>query len=120
MTRRDAEAILGISGTTQTRRAVRPSLATGDRTCVYRGWALASAGKAVEGLALAEEGISFLERSGGRIFLSRVYGTIAEIYPILGRYADGLEAGGGSAAHRVRYWRVVLPASAVPNSRKID
>jgi class 3 adenylate cyclase/tetratricopeptide (TPR) repeat protein len=57
---------------------------------VYRGWALASAGKAVEGLALAEEGISFLERSGGRIFLSRVYGTIAEIYLILGRYADGL------------------------------
>ena len=44
----------------------------------------------MEGLALAEEGISFLERSGARIFLSRVYGTIAEIYLILGRYADGL------------------------------
>ena len=37
---------------------------------VYRGWALASAGKAVEGLALAEEGITLLERSGTRIFLS--------------------------------------------------
>ena len=44
----------------------------------------------MEGLALAEEGISFLERSGTRIFLSRIYGTIAEIYLILGRYADGL------------------------------
>lgn len=57
---------------------------------VYRGWALASAGKAVEGLALAEEGIALLERFGTRIFLSRNYGAIAEIYLILGRYADGL------------------------------
>jgi class 3 adenylate cyclase/tetratricopeptide (TPR) repeat protein len=57
---------------------------------VYRGWALASAGKAVEGLALAEEGITLLERSGTRIFLSRNYCAIAEIYLILGRYADGL------------------------------
>ena len=57
---------------------------------VYRGWALASAGKAVEGLALAEEGITLLERFGTRIFLSRNYCAIAEIYLILGRYADGL------------------------------
>lgn len=57
---------------------------------VYRGWALASAGNAVEGLALAEEGLSFLERSGARIFLSRAYGAIAEIYLSSGRYADGL------------------------------
>ena len=57
---------------------------------VYRGWALASAGKAVEGLALAEEGITLLERAGTRIFLSRNYCAIAEIYLILGRYADGL------------------------------
>ena len=57
---------------------------------VYRGWALASVGNAVEGLALAEEGVSFLERSGTRIFQSRSYGAIAEIYLVLGRYADGL------------------------------
>jgi tetratricopeptide (TPR) repeat protein len=57
---------------------------------VYRGWALASSGNAVEGLALAEEGITLLERSGTRIFLSRTYCAIAEAYLIVGRYADGL------------------------------
>jgi class 3 adenylate cyclase/tetratricopeptide (TPR) repeat protein len=57
---------------------------------VYRGWALASSGKEVDGLALAEQGITLLERSGTRIFLSRAYCAIAEIYLMLGRYADGL------------------------------
>jgi len=57
---------------------------------MYRGWALASSGYAVEGLALAEEGITLLERSGTRIVLSRAYGAIAEVYLIAGRYADGL------------------------------
>jgi class 3 adenylate cyclase/tetratricopeptide (TPR) repeat protein len=57
---------------------------------VYRGWALASSGNAVDGLALAEEGIALLERSGTRIFLSRTYGVIAEIYLIAGQYAKGL------------------------------
>jgi len=57
---------------------------------VYRGWALASSGCAGEGLALAEEGMTLLERSGTRIVLSRAYGAIAEVYLIVGRYADGL------------------------------
>ena len=57
---------------------------------VYRGWALASSGYAVEGLALAEEGITLLERSGTRIVLSRTHGAIAEVYLIVGQYADGL------------------------------
>ena len=57
---------------------------------LYRGWALASSGNGVEGLALAEQGIAALERSGTRIFLSRAYCTLAEIYSIVGRCADGL------------------------------
>ena len=57
---------------------------------VYRGWALASSGNAAEGLALAEQGITLLERSGTRIFLSRAYRAIAEVYLMVGRYADGL------------------------------
>jgi len=57
---------------------------------VYRGWALACSEKAVEGLELAEQGIALLERSGTRIFLSRGYSAIADIYLMLGRYADGL------------------------------
>jgi class 3 adenylate cyclase/tetratricopeptide (TPR) repeat protein len=57
---------------------------------VYRGWALACSDKAVEGLELAEQGITLLERSGHRIFLSRGYSAIADIYLMLGRYADGL------------------------------
>jgi predicted ATPase len=57
---------------------------------VYRGWAVASSGDSTEGLVLAEEGISLLQRSGARIFLSRIHGAIAEIYLIAGRYADGL------------------------------
>ena len=39
---------------------------------VYRGWALASSGNEKEGLALAEEGVTLLERSGARVFLSRL------------------------------------------------
>jgi class 3 adenylate cyclase/predicted ATPase len=57
---------------------------------VYRGWALASSGNEVEGLALAEEGVTLLERSGARVFLSRTYGVIAEVHLIAGRHADGL------------------------------
>ena len=57
---------------------------------VYRGWALASSGNEAEGLALAEEGATLLERSGARVFLSRTYGVIAEVHLIAGRYADGL------------------------------
>jgi class 3 adenylate cyclase/tetratricopeptide (TPR) repeat protein len=57
---------------------------------VYRGWALACSDKAVEGLEFAEQGITLLERSGTRIFLSRGYSAIADIYLMLGRYADGL------------------------------
>jgi class 3 adenylate cyclase/tetratricopeptide (TPR) repeat protein len=57
---------------------------------VYRGWALASSGNEREGLALAEEGVTLLERSGARVFLSRTYGVIAEVHLIAGRYADGL------------------------------
>ena len=44
----------------------------------------------MEGLALAEEGITLLERSGTQIFLSRTHCAIAEVYLIVGRYADGL------------------------------
>lgn len=57
---------------------------------VYRGWALAASGNVAEGLALAEEGARTLERSGYRIFLSRVYGYIAEIHLMGERYAEGL------------------------------
>ena len=56
----------------------------------YRGWALASSGMPVEGLALAKEAAGLLERSGARIFLSRVYGVIAEINLIAGRHVEGL------------------------------
>ena len=56
---------------------------------VYRGWALASSGSEKEGLALAEEGVTLLDRSGARVFLSRSYGVIAEVHLIAGRYADG-------------------------------
>jgi predicted ATPase len=58
---------------------------------VYRGWALTSSGKATEGLALAEEGIAFLEQSGVRIFQSRTYCAIAEAYFTAGRYVEGLK-----------------------------
>jgi len=57
---------------------------------VYRGWALASSGNDKEGLALSEEGVTLLERSGARVFLSRTYGVIAEVHLIAGRYDDGL------------------------------
>lgn len=56
----------------------------------YRGWALASSGTAAEGLVLAKEGAGLVERSGTRIFLSRIYGVIAEIDLMGGRYTDGL------------------------------
>lgn len=56
----------------------------------YRGWALASSGMPAEGLAPAKEAAGLLERSGTRIFLSRVYGVIAEIYLMGGQYAEGL------------------------------
>jgi class 3 adenylate cyclase/tetratricopeptide (TPR) repeat protein len=56
----------------------------------YRGWALASSGMPAEGLAPAKEAAALLERSGTRIFLSRVYGVIAEIDLMGGRYAEGL------------------------------
>ena len=58
---------------------------------VYRGWALALSERALEGLELAKRGVTLLEQSGTRIFLSRSYSTIADIYLMLGRYADGLE-----------------------------
>ena len=58
---------------------------------VYHGWALASSGNAIEGLALSEEGITLLERSGARIFLSRAYCLVAEVYFTVGRHADGLK-----------------------------
>ncbi len=58
---------------------------------VYRGWALVSAGKNKEGLALALEGVAQLERLGTRVFLSRAYCLVAEAYLIVGQYADGLE-----------------------------
>lgn len=57
---------------------------------VYRGWALACLERGVEGLELAEQGVTLLERSGMRIFLSRGYSAIADIYLMLGRYDDGL------------------------------
>jgi hypothetical protein len=57
---------------------------------VYRGWALASSGNGLEGLTLAEEGIALLERSGLQISLPRTYCALADIYLIVGRYADGL------------------------------
>jgi class 3 adenylate cyclase/tetratricopeptide (TPR) repeat protein len=57
---------------------------------IYRGWALASSGRAEEGLALATEGAGLLERTGNRIFLSRAYGVIAEIHLVIGRYREGL------------------------------
>ena len=44
-----------------------------------------------EGLELANEAVGLLERSGARMYLSRVYGVIAEIDLIGGRYAEGLE-----------------------------
>lgn len=44
----------------------------------------------MEGLELAEQGVTLLERSGMRIFLSRGYSAIADIYLMLGRYDDGL------------------------------
>ena len=58
---------------------------------VYRGWALASSGYAVDGLELAEQGVALLERSGTRFVLSRAYGLIAEIRLIAGQYVEGLE-----------------------------
>jgi len=58
---------------------------------VYRGWALVSAGKNVEGVALALEGMARLERLGARVFLSRAYCLVAEVYLIVGQYAEGLE-----------------------------
>ena len=45
----------------------------------YRGWALAYSGMPTEGLELANEAVALLERSGARMYLSRVYGVIAEI-----------------------------------------
>jgi hypothetical protein len=45
----------------------------------YRGWALAYSGMPTEGLELANEAVGLLERSGARMYLSRVYGVIAEI-----------------------------------------
>ena len=56
----------------------------------YRGWALAYSGMPTEGLELANEAVGLLERSGARMYLSRVYGVIAEIDLIRGRYAEGL------------------------------
>ena len=58
---------------------------------VYHGWALASSGNAIEGVALSKEGITLLERSGARIFLSRAYCLVAEVYFTVGRHADGLK-----------------------------
>jgi class 3 adenylate cyclase/tetratricopeptide (TPR) repeat protein len=57
---------------------------------VYRGWALVSAGKKTEGIALAMEGMAQLERLGARVFLSRAYCLVAESYLIVGQYAEGL------------------------------
>jgi predicted ATPase len=58
---------------------------------VYRGWALVSTGKHIEGMALALEGVAQLERLGGRMFLSRTYCLVAEAHLIVGQYAEGLE-----------------------------
>lgn len=57
---------------------------------VYRGWALVSAGKNAEGIALALEGMAQLERLGARVFLSRAHCLVAESYLIVGQYAEGL------------------------------
>lgn len=57
---------------------------------LYRGWALAYSGRGDEGLALATEGAGLLERTGNRIFLSRAYGAIAEIYLVIGNCREGL------------------------------
>ncbi len=58
---------------------------------VYRGWALVSAEKNVEGVTLALEGVTQLERLGARVFLSRACCLVAEAHLIVGQHAEGLE-----------------------------
>ncbi len=57
---------------------------------VFRGWALAVSGNIAEGLALAHEGIEWLERSANKGFLARLYLPVAEAYFFAGRHAEGL------------------------------
>jgi predicted ATPase len=57
---------------------------------VFRGWALAASGNIAEGLALADEGIEWLERSANKAFLARLYLPAAEAYFLAGRHAEGL------------------------------
>jgi predicted ATPase len=58
---------------------------------VVRGWAIAVSGNVAEGLALADEGIAWLERSANRGFLARLYAPLAETYFLAGRHAEGLQ-----------------------------
>jgi predicted ATPase len=57
---------------------------------VFRGWAMAASGNIAEGLALAHEGIEWLERSANKGFLARLYLPVADAYLFAGRHAEGL------------------------------
>jgi len=56
----------------------------------FRGWALALSGNYAEGLALAHEGIDWLEQSANKGFLARLYLPVAEAYFFAGRHTEGL------------------------------
>ena len=74
---------------TETRRAVRASPAAGDGTCVSR-LGIGVGGEGGGGSCARRGRNNSLERFGTRIVPSRTYCAIAEIYLIVGRYADGL------------------------------
>jgi len=85
----DVEAVLrNTSEILELSRDLPQQRATG---LVFRGWALVASGNILEGLALAHEGIDWLERSANKGFLARLYLPVAEAYFFAGRHAEGLQ-----------------------------
>jgi predicted ATPase len=58
---------------------------------VFRGWALAQSGAAMDGVALLQEALEFRSRSGARLAETRSLGFIGECLLAAGQYADALE-----------------------------
>ncbi|MBV8505496.1 MAG: hypothetical protein JOZ11_06780 [Alphaproteobacteria bacterium] len=58
---------------------------------IFRGWALAQSGAAMDGAALLQEALEFRSRSGARLAETRTLGFIGECLLAAGRYADALE-----------------------------
>ena len=58
---------------------------------IFRGWALAQSGTAMDGIALLKETLEFRSQSGARLAETRTLGFIGECLLAAGRYAEAIE-----------------------------